>query len=376
MAETSEDADPAVGRPWAAALRPELEGLRAYVPEVPAGIRVKLDANEAPPMASPAAREAVLAAIARVPLERYPDPTAAELKAAIGARGGARPDEILCGAGSDEVIALLVNALARPRGRSPQAVVLAPSPTFVMYKITAQGHGQKCVEVPLDAAWDLDERAMTMAIEMMTPNLVFVATPNNPTGNAMTEARLTALARAARDAVVVVDEAYADYSGGSLRRLRAEHPNVAILRTVSKLGLAALRVGWLEADAALVRELDKTRQPFNLSATSQAAVTAALTDAWTEVSEHVAGIVRERARTTAELERLPGVSVTPSAANFLWIRTAKPAGEVRDALIARGVLVRSFHHARGRLEHQLRVSIGSASDNDTFLEALREVLAP
>lgn len=376
MAETSEGADPAVSRPWAAALRPELEDLRAYVPEVPAGVRVKLDANEAPPMVSPAVREAVLRAVARVALERYPDPTAAELKAAISARGGARPEEILCGAGSDEVIALLVNALARPRGRSPQAVVLAPSPTFVMYKITAQAHGQKCVEVPLDAAWDLDERAMTMAIGMMQPNLVFVATPNNPTGNVVTEARISALARAAKDAVVVVDEAYADYAQGSLRRLRAEHPNVAILRTVSKLGLAALRVGWLEADAALVRELDKTRQPFNLSATSQAAVTAVLTDAWAAVSAHVADVVRERARTTAELEGLSGVSVTPSAANFLWIRTPRPAGEVRDALVARGVLVRSFHHARGRLEHQLRVSIGSPADNDAFLGALREVLGP
>jgi len=356
------------------ALRPELEGLSAYVPHVPEGIRIKLDANEAPPLRAPEVLAAVRDAIGAVALERYPDPTCAALKAAIGRRGGPPPEEILCGTGSDEVISILVNALARPRGRSPQAVVVAPSPTFVMYRITARAHGIKCVEVPLDAGWDLDAGATCRAIEMMRPNLVFLASPNNPTGNALAEDRIRQVARAAAGALVVVDEAYGDYAPSSLRRLRREHDNVAILRTVSKLGLAALRVGWLEADAALVRELDKARQPFNVSATSQAAVAAVLDRAWPSIEAHVAGVVRERERVSAALSAMDGVVVTPSAANFVWLKAPRPAGEVLDALAARGVLVRSFHAAGGRLAQQLRVTIGTAEECDAFLAAFAAAL--
>lgn len=367
MAETSGAAE----RPATVldSLRPELEGLSAYVPHAPAGIRVKLDANEAPPLRAPEVLAAVRDAVASLALERYPDPTCGALKAAIGRRGGPAPEEILCGTGSDEVISILVNALARPRGRSPQAVILAPSPTFVMYRITARAHGIKCVEVPLDAAWDLDAGATRRAIELMRPNIVFLASPNNPTGNAFTEERIRSVASAAPDALVVVDEAYGDYAPGSLRRLRAEHANVAILRTVSKLGLAALRVGWLEADAALVRELDKVRQPFNVSASSQAAVAAVLDDAWPAIEAHVAAVVRERARLSAALSAMEGVVVTPSAANFVWLKAPRPAGEVQDALAQRGVLVRSFHAAGGRLAQQLRVTVGTAEECDAFLEA-------
>ena len=140
---------------FAALLRPELEELRAYVPHDPPGIEVKLDANEAPAATSPAIREAVARAVSTVALERYPDPRALRLKDAIAKRTGARPEDLLLGTGSDEVIALLQTALARPQGKNPQAVVLSPVPTFVMYRITARGHGWKPVEVPLDAAWDL-----------------------------------------------------------------------------------------------------------------------------------------------------------------------------------------------------------------------------
>jgi histidinol-phosphate aminotransferase len=368
----AEDGD---AKPWLGALRPELEGLSAYVPHVPANIRVKLDANEAPPLTAPEVREAVLAAVAGVALERYPDPTCAALKEAIALRTGAKTSDLFCGTGSDEVIALLVNAMARPRGRAPQAIIVALSPTFVMYRITARAHGVKCVEVPLDREWDVDVRSTSRAIEMMQPNVVFVASPNNPTGNAMSEDRLRELVALAKDSVFVIDEAYGDYAGRSLRALREEHANVAVLRTVSKLGLAALRVGWLEADEALVRELDKARQPFNVSATSQAAAAAVMTKAWGVVTAHVARVIAERERVAAELARYPGVLVTPSAANFLWIKTERPAEDVMAELARRGVLVRSFHQAGGRLAQQLRVTIGAPDDNAAFLQALASALA-
>jgi histidinol-phosphate aminotransferase len=357
-----------------ALLRPELADLAAYVPASSPEGAVKLDANEAPAAASSAIRETIARALARVPMERYPDARATELRDAIAARTGAAPDDLLFGTGSDEVISLVVNALARPRGKLPQAVVLSPTPTFVMYRVTARAHGVKSVEVPLDSSWDVDASMMTRAIETLRPNVVFIASPNNPTGNRVGEARLAEVIEAADDALVVLDEAYVDYaSGGSLRGWRARYPHLAVLRTLSKVGLAALRVGWLEGDAELVREIDKGRQPFNVSATSQAAAAAVVREAWGAVEEEVARVVKERARVAEELTRVPGLTVTPSEANFLWMRTAQPAREVVEALAARGVLVRSFHAGGGRLANQLRVTIGSASDNDRFLDAMRAV---
>ncbi len=356
-----------------ALLRPELADLAAYVPASPPAHAVKLDANEAPPAASSVIKETIARALERVPMERYPDARATELREAIAARTGAAPDDLLFGTGSDEVISLVVNALARPRGKLPQAVVLSPTPTFVMYRVTARAHGVKSVEVPLDASWDLDAAMMTRAIETLRPNVVFIASPNNPTGNRVSEARLAQVIEAADDALVVLDEAYVDYASGSLRSWRARYPHLAILRTLSKIGLAALRVGWLEADAELVREIDKGRQPFNVSATSQVAAAAVVRDAWRAVEEEIARVVRERARVADELTRVPGLTVTPSDANFLWMRTSRPAREIVEGLTSRGVLVRSFHAGGGRLANQMRVTIGSEKDNDRFLEAIRAV---
>lgn len=352
-------------------LRPELGELAAYVPHLPEGIRVRLDANESPPIASPAVKEAVLRAVGAVALERYPDARASALRARVAERTGAKPEEILFGTGSDEVIALLVNALARPRDRAPQATMLVPTPTFVMYRVTARAHGVKPIEVPLDAAWDLDLAPTLRAVEMMRPNLIFLASPNNPTGNRLSADRIERVLEAARDALVVVDEAYADFAGESLRSWRAKHENLGILRTLSKLGLAALRVGWLEADEALVREVDKGRQPFNTSATSQAAAAAVLGDAWDAVMEHVRAVVAERDRVAAELKGIDGVTPAPSAANFVWVKTRKPAEEIVSGLATRGILVRGFYAAGGRLANQVRITIGTRAENDEMLEALR-----
>ena len=360
---------------WTTLLRPELAELASYVPAHPPGVRVRLDANEAPPLVSAGVRAAVARAVERTALERYPDARAGELKARIAERTGARVDDLLVGTGSDEVISLILTALARPQGRAPQAVVLSPTPTFVMYRVTAKGHGLKPVEVPLDSAWDLDVASMRRAVEMMAPSVVFVASPNNPTGNRMSEDRLAALLASTGDALVVLDEAYVDYAGESLRGWRARYPRLAILRTLSKVGLAALRIGWLEGDEALVREVDKVRQPFNVSATSQAAAAAVLADAWDEVRAHVEGVVRERTRVTEGIRAMAGFDVVPSSANFVWVGTPRPAADVHAALLQRGVLVRSFHAAGGRLATRLRVTIGAPAENDAVLEALHAAVA-
>jgi len=355
-------------------LRPELAELAAYVPANPAGIHVRLDANEAPPVPA-AVRDVVAGAIGRVPLEKYPDARAMDLKEAISARTGAPVSSLVVGTGSDELIALLATACSRSRERSP-ATFVAPTPTFVMYRVTARAHGIRAVDVPLDASWDLDVSSMTKAIEMMQPNVVFVATPNNPTGNRVSRDRLLAIIEAAKGSLVVVDEAYVDYTkDGSLRALREKHANVAVLRTLSKLGLAALRVGWLEADESIARAIDKARQPFNVSATSQAAATAVLRDAWAPVKEHVAAIVAERERVVAAMREAKGVEPLPTEANFVWVRTEKDARDVHEGLVARGVLVRSFHAAGGRMGKHLRVTIGTREENDVMLAALAEACA-
>jgi histidinol-phosphate aminotransferase len=352
-------------------LRPGLEELTAYAPHVPPGIEVRLDANEAPPAASPAIAEAVSKAISKVTLERYPDARATLLKAQIAARTGASPAELMLGSGSDEIISLLFTALARCHEKQPQPVVVTPTPTFVMYRTTARGHGWKPVEVPLDAAWDLDVSMMKRAIDVVQPNLVFIASPNNPTGNAMTASRLEEVIAHASGALVVIDEAYVDYSSASVRAWRGRFANLGILRTLSKIGLAALRVGWVEADAALIAEIEKVRQPFNLSATSQAAAVAVLRDAWDAVAAQTKAVVAERERVAKEVRALGSFEVTPSQANFLWIKTVHPAEETFDALVKRGILVRSFHKVGGRMTRQLRVTIGLPRENDRLLEGLR-----
>ena len=415
MPGTTETAEPAAAAERSALerigqlLRPELAELVAYVPHDPPGIEVKLDANEAPPCA-PAVLEVVRRAMADVPLERYPDPRALRLKEAIAKRTGAKPSDLLVGTGSDEAIALVTNALAWPRRRNTQGVVLTPTPTFVMYRITARGHGLKPVEVPLDASWDLDVAMTKKAIAMMQPSVVFVASPNNPTGNRMSLDRLEEIVAATAGepgmspatfvgeraggsamaamllsatgtdagggaAFTIVDEAYVDYAGpnASVRAWREKYPHLGILRTISKVGLAALRVGWLEADAGLVAEIDKTRQPFNVSATSQAAAAAVLEDAWDELQAGVARVVASREKLAAAIAELEGFSVTPSGANFVWVKTPIPSEAVFEHLARDGVLVRSFHKTGGRLGTQLRITIGTDAQHDRLLTSLTKV---
>jgi histidinol-phosphate aminotransferase len=414
MPGTTEPADPHTGgalETLGQLLRPELAELVAYAPHDPPGIEVRLDANEAPPV-SAAVREVVARAVASVALERYPDPRALRLKEAIAKRTGAKPSDLLIGSGSDEVIALVANAMSWPRRRNTQGVILTPTPTFVMYRITARAHGLKPVEVPLDTSWDLDVSMTKKAIAMMQPSVVFVASPNNPTGNRMSVDRLEEIVRAAGEkpsaataaaakaateraksamaammlsatgteggdggAFVIVDEAYVDYSGpnASVRGWRERYPHLGILRTISKIGLAALRVGWLEADPGLVAEIDKTRQPFNVSATSQIAAAAVLEEAWDDVQAGVLRVVAAREKLSAAIGALEGFSVTPSGANFVWVKTPIAAERVHEHLVEDGILVRSFHKSGGRLGSQLRITVGEDAQNERLLTSLAKV---
>jgi histidinol-phosphate aminotransferase len=356
----------------AALSRPELAELSAYLPDL-APYRVRLDANEAPPLMSPAARARIAEVLAQGAWERYPDPTLGSLRQAIAARLAVTPAEILPGVGSDEVISLVLTAFVRPLGKADSATVLTTTPSFVMYRMSARCRGLRVLEVPLDQHWDLALEALKSAIGVAPPSVIFIASPNNPTGNLMSLGLLEQLIEAAPASLVVIDEAYIAYSDRDQLELYRRYENVAILRTLSKVGLAAFRLGFLLARPAVVAELDKVRLPYNVPTPTQRVAELAFGELGPELERIAREVVAERARVAQELTRRPGLSITPSQANFLWLRSERPAGELYEALKQRGILVRSFHSRGGRLANQLRVTIGTPAENDELLQALAEL---
>jgi histidinol-phosphate aminotransferase len=354
-------------------LRPELTELGPYLP-VQGQFEVRLDANEAPNLLSEPARHRLAEVAAQTAWERYPDATAAKLRRAIADRSGVSQNEVLVGAGSDEIIALLLTVLCRPRAKASTPTLVTTTPTFVMYRMSARVRGMRVLEVPLDDQWDLAPDGIRRAIELGSPNLIFIASPNNPTSTLMSLDRIEQIIDASQGALVIVDEAYINYASQDHLALYRKHPNLALLRTLSKIGFAALRVGWIIARPALITELDKARLPYNMPTLSQNLGTVVLTELQGEIVRICSTVVSERERLAAELSALKGVEVTPSQANFLWFRTDRSAAEVFQSLVDRGILVRSFHERGGRLGHQLRVTVGTETENRRFLQAIREVL--
>jgi histidinol-phosphate aminotransferase len=335
---------------------------------------VRLDANEAPDLLSDLAKERLKSAYAEIALERYPDPTLSVLKDAIAARMGVSRANVLCGVGSDEIITMLLTAFSVARSGAKVPTVVTLTPSFVMYGLSARVRGQSVVQVPLDADWDMALESTLHALDLARPSLIFIASPNNPTGTMVSLDRLRQLARRANESLLVVDEAYVDYASRDQLALFHEFENVAIMRTLSKVGFAALRVGWLLAAPDLVRELDKIRLPYNVPTPSERLAHLALGELSGEIDRITQTVTEEREALGHRLSQMGGVSVTPSEANFLWVKAARPAGEIYEALKARGILVRSFHQRGGRLASQLRITVGTPSENADFLAALGEVL--
>lgn len=354
-------------------LRPELAPLKAYT--VPAEtFPIKLDANESPWSLPDEARRRIAAELAKIDLHRYPDPAATELRSALGDHLDAHPDQLVIGSGSDEVISILLTALSRPRPGRAKAAVLYPTPTFVMFRISALAHGLEPVEVPLDAQWQIDLPATLETIRQTRPNVIFLATPNNPTGNAFYDTAIEQIIRTASDSLVVIDEAYRAFAGRTLTRFFGAHANVALLGTLSKVGLAAARVGWARLPRALAKEIEKARQPYNLNALSQRVACLALRELAPVLEEHVAKICDERERLGALLEHIPRLEVFPSVANFFFVRFAGDADVLAGNLRAQGILVRSFHSLGGALAGCLRITVGTPQENDRLVGVLRETL--
>ena len=230
-------------------LRPELADVKAYLPTL-GDYRIRLDANEAPPLYPPHVQARLVEEAGRIAFERYPDATSSALRGAIAERIGVAPEEVLLGVGSDELITLLLTAMTRPRRNNEPPALLTTTPTFVMFRMSARLRGQRVLEVPLDADWDLAEASMLRGIEMSEPHVIFIASPNNPTSTVASAERLERVIEAAKTSLVVVDEAYVDYAERHRLELFRRYENVVVMRTLSKIGFAALRVGYLWAGAS------------------------------------------------------------------------------------------------------------------------------
>jgi histidinol-phosphate aminotransferase len=347
-------------------IRDDVRALKAY-PVPDATGMVKLDAMENPYPLPPELRGRIARLVEQAALNRYPDPSAPALKERLRRAFGV-PDgiELLLGNGSDELIQTL--ALA---ARKPGAAVLGVEPSFVMFRMIATFAGTPYVGVELRDDYSLDIEKLLGAVERHRPGLIFIAYPNNPTGN-LFDAGLIERVIEAAPGLVVIDEAYHGFSGESFLPRLAGYPNLLVMRTMSKLGLAGLRLGVLMGAERWIRQLDKLRLPYNVNTLTQLIAAVVLEYGWV-LTDQAAAIKLERGRLLRELQRVPGVTAYPSDANFILFRISE-AERIFDGLKRRGVLIKSLHGSHRLLADCLRVTVGTPDENAAFLTALTQTL--
>ena len=349
-------------------IRDEIRALTAYHVPDPGGM-VKLDAMENPYRLPPELCRALAESLAGAALNRYPDPGARELKTRLRtAMQIPSAMELVLGNGSDELIQMLALAVARPG-----ALMLGFEPSFVMFRMIATFAGMRYVGLPLNADFTIDTATAVAAVEQHQPALIFIAYPNNPSGNLFDADAIARIIHAA-PGLVIVDEAYHAFAGRSFMPRLAEFPNLLVMRTVSKLGLAGLRLGLLAGHSAWLHHVDKVRLPYNVNVLTQLAATEVLQHR--DVLEAQAAAIRsERTRLLAELRRLPGVETYASEANFILFRVTK-ADQLFSGLKQRGVLIKNLHGTHPLLADCLRVTVGTPAENTQFLSALTAILNP
>ena len=354
-------------------VRPHLASIETYTPVDPpellakkAGIPedqvIKLNGNENPYGASPKA----IAAVSKAALHVYPDPAQRSVRAALAGYTGLGVEHIVAGAGSDELIDLLFRLFV-----STGDTIIDSEPTFGMYDFGARLAGAKIALVPRDERFDVDIAGVVSAAREHDAKLVFVASPNNPTGNLTPEEGVRELLAAGL--VVVVDEAYYEFCGVTMAGLVPEHENLVVLRTMSKwAGLAGLRIGYGLMSPGLVQHIMDIKSPYNVNVAAEAALLASLDDT-EELLGRVETIVAERDRVMAFLVAMPGVSPWPSSGNFILCSfDSGRAGEIYDGLAARGIFVRRF--STERLQNTFRITIGSPAENDAVIATMRSLL--
>ena len=351
-------------------IRQDVQSMHAYAIQDSRGL-VKLDAMENPYRLPEALQRELGERLGRVAINRYPGRCVADVVAALAQYvelpAGCR---LMLGNGSDELIGLLAMACD-----VPGASVLAPLPGFVMYEMSARLQGLAFVGVPLTADFELDAAAMLAAIERHRPSITYLAYPNNPTANLWDEAAIEAIVAAVGAqprGLVVFDEAYQPFASRSWMQRMAGKEHVLVLRTLSKFGLAGVRLGYLAGAAALIDEIDKLRPPYNISVLNAEAALFALEHA-DEFARQAAAIRDERGRLQHALAALPGVRPYPSEANMILVRV--PDGRrAFEGMKSRGVLVKHVAGLHPLLADCLRLTIGTPDENGLMIEALQASL--
>jgi histidinol-phosphate aminotransferase len=345
-------------------VRPEILELKAYHIPNSEGM-VKLDAMENPYPLPEKLRRELAEVLARVDLNRYPEPSPRKLRELIARKMNVPQGmEIMLGNGSDELLQLVTLALARPG-----AAVMYPAPAFFMYSMYATFCGLKAVPVPTREDFALDTAAFLARMKEVKPALIFIAYPNNPSGTLYPEEDVAAVIRAA-PGLVVVDEAYHAFAGKSFMGRLPEFSNLVVVRTVSKLGLAGIRLGYLAGRPEWIEQLNKVRSPYNMNGLTQAAALFLL-ERLDVLEEQAARIRADRDALAKALAALPGVTVYPSQANFILLRVPD-ADRSFDALLRQGVLIRNLNSPS--MKNCLRVTVGTPDENRILLSALREAL--
>ena len=349
---------------------PWVRNLVPYDVEDAAGL-TKLDAMENPYPLPENLRKRWMDVVEGVNLNRYPDPRATELRRKLlTAHGLDESIDVVLGNGSDELIHILCQAFSHIDG----GCLICPEPSFAVYRIAAQAVGMKYVGVPLkEADFSLDLVAMQTAIARHQPALVFLASPNNPTANRIDVGNLEALCDCA-PGLVVLDEAYYRFAGGS--RINALHAieNLVVMQTLSKIGLAGLRVGILFGAAPWIDILDRVRMPYNINALSQAGAVFAL-DHETEFERQIDAVVLAREKMQVDLATIKGIEAFSSEANFILLRVSEQRGDATHrALRTHGILVKNLSGAHPYLQDCLRVTLGTPAQNQLFIDALTTIL--
>lgn len=350
-------------------IRQDVQSMHAYAIQESAGM-VKLDAMENPHRLPPALQAELGARLGALALNRYPDGRVNDLRAALATYAG-MPEgfDLILGNGSDELISLLALACD-----VPGASILAPVPGFVMYAMSAQLQGLAFHGVPLTADFELDEAAMRAAIATHKPSIVYLAYPNNPTANLWDDAVIEAIveAQGAQGGLVVMDEAYQPFASRSYIDRVARHSHVLLMRTLSKFGLAGVRLGYMMGPRALIAEIDKVRPPYNISVLNCECALFAL-DHSEVFAAQALDLRSQRAMLFESLRALPGVVAFPSEANMILVRVPD-AAQTFDGLKARQVLVKNVSKMHPLLANCLRLTVGTADENAQLLAALKASL--
>ena len=354
-------------------IRQDIVSMHAYAIQDSKGL-IKLDAMENPHRLSAQLQQQLGERLGKLALNRYPDGRVNDLRAALASYADMPAGyDIMLGNGSDELISLLALACD-----VPGASILAPLPGFVMYAMSAQLQGLKFVGVDLTAEFELDVPAMLAAIAQHKPAITYLAYPNNPSANLWDESAMAQIIAAAGaiGGLVVLDEAYQPFSSktylDTIRDKPDSHQHVLLMRTLSKFGLAGVRMGYMLGPKALIAEIDKVRPPYNISVLNYECALFALehTDVFAQQAKE---LVTERAMLFQAFAKMPQVKAFKSEANMILLRVPD-AQKTFDGLKARGVLVKNISKMHPLLANCVRLTVGTAEENAILLDALQSSL--